>query len=130
MIFNYRIFITTMSKLFLPIFLFGSLGCSQSTDIESSDAISLLKNNEYYFLDVRTIKEHKEKSIPGTYCIPLQVIEQRIQEIDQYRGKNIIVYCRSGNRSGAATKILNANGFKAYNLVGGMNEWNGPVITH
>ena len=119
-----------MSKLFLPIFLFGSLGCNQSRDIESNNAISLLKNNEYYFLDVRTIKEHKEKSIHGKHCIPLQLIEKRIQELDEYRGKNIIVYCRSGNRSGTATKILNTNGFNAYNLVGGMNEWDGPVTTN
>ena len=53
-----------------------------------------------------------------------------IQEIDQYRGKNIIVYCRSGNRSRTAAKILNTNGFNAYNLVGGMNEWDGPVTTN
>ena len=119
-----------MSKIFLPILLFSSLGCNQSTDIESNDALNLLKNNEYYFLDVRTIKEHKEKSISGTHCIPLQEIEKRIQELDQYRAKNIIVYCRSGNRSRTATKILNTNGFNAYNLVGGMNEWDGPVTTN
>ena len=73
------------------------------------------------------MKEHNTKSIPNTACIPVQEIEQRIEEIDQYKNKKIIVYCRSGNRSGIATKILNQNGFDAYNMLGGMNGWKGEV---
>ena len=73
--------------------------------------------------------EHYDKSIPDTDCIPVQEIEKRIGELEQYRDKKIIVYCRSGNRSGTATKILNENGFDAYNLIGGMNGWKGEVET-
>ena len=51
-----------------------------------------------------------------------------LQRYDKYRYKKIIVYCRSGNRSGTATKILNENGFTAYNMLGGMNEWKGEVV--
>ena len=35
----------------------------------------------------------------------------------------MIVYCRNGNRSKTATKILNENGFNAYNMIVGMNSW-------
>ena len=49
--------------------------------------------------------------------------------LEDYRDKKIIVYCRSGNRSGTATKILNENGFDAVNLIGGMNEWSGVVVS-
>ena len=79
------------------------------------------------FLDVRTLGEHKNKSIRGTKCIPLQEIEQRLNEFEDKKGKKIIVYCRSGNRSKIATKILNNNGFYAYNLSGGINQWRGEV---
>jgi len=103
--------------------------CNQSPIIESKDAINLLDNDECYFLDVRTESEHYDKSIPDTDCIPVQEIEKRIGELEQYRDKKIIVYCRSGNRSGTATKILNENGFDAYNLIGGMNGWKGEVET-
>ena len=87
----------------------------------------MIGNDDYYFLDVRTIKEHKMKSIPNTDCIPVQEIEERMDELNDYRDKNIIVYCRSGNRSGIATKILNENGFNAINMIGGMNGWEGKV---
>ncbi len=90
--------------------------------------MALLNDNAYYFLDVRTIEEHKIKSIPDTDCIPIQEIEKRIVELDKYKDKKIIVYCRSGNRSGTATKILNENGFNAYNMIGGINGWKGEVV--
>ena len=101
--------------------------CSQSDTIENLSALNLVSNDDYYFLDVRTIKEHKMKSIPNTDCIPVQEIKERMEELNDYRDKKIIVYCRSGNRSGTATKILNENGFNAINMFGGMNEWKGKV---
>ncbi len=102
--------------------------CEEPATIESKKAMTLLNNDAYYFLDVRTTEEHKIKSIPDTDCIPVQEIEKRIVELDKYRDKKIIVYCRSGNRSGTATKILNENGFNAYNMLGGMNGWKGEVV--
>ena len=118
-----------MSRYIILILLFSltSFSCKQPAIIESHEAVGLLENDDYYFLDVRTLKEHNTKSIPNTACIPVQKIEQRIEEIAQYKDKKIIVYCRSGNRSEIATKILNQNGFDAYNMLGGMNEWKGEV---
>ena len=101
--------------------------CTQSDTIESLSALSMVENDDYYFLDVRTIKEHKAQSIPNTDCIPVQEIKERMDELNDKRDKKIIVYCRSGNRSGIATKILNENGFNAVNMIGGMNGWNGKV---
>ena len=108
-------------------FLLAFWSCSKSDTIESFSALSMIGNDDYYFLDVRTIKEHKMKSIPNTDCIPVQEIEERMDELNDYRDKKIIVYCRSGNRSGIATKILNENGFNALNMIGGMNGWKGKV---
>ena len=42
----------------------------------------LLDDVNYYFLDVRTIKEHENKSIPSTNCIPVQELEKRIDELN------------------------------------------------
>ena len=117
--------------LIVPQLLFIGLafwGCEEPATIESKNAMALLNNDAYYFLDVRTTEEHKIKSIPDTDCIPVQEIEKRIVELDKYRDKKIIVYCRSGNRSGTATKILNENGFNAYNMIGGINGWKGEVV--
>ena len=108
-------------------FLMSFLSCTQSDTIESHNALSMINNDDYYFLDVRTIKEHKIKSIPNTDCIPVHEIKNRMEELIDYQDKKIIVYCRSGNRSGTATKILNQNGFNAFNMIGGMNGWKGKV---
>ena len=67
------------------------------------------------FIDVRTPEEfasaHHEKSIN----IPLQEIESRMHEIP--KDKNIVLFCRSGNRSGMAKSILDKNGYtKTFNL--------------
>ena len=115
----------------LTSFIFISLimwHCNQSVTIEGKDAVNLVDNSEYYFLDVRTIIEHENNSIPSTDCIPVQELEERIDELDRYRKKKIIVYCRSGNRSSNAVRILNEDGFNAFNMIGGMNGWEGETI--
>ena len=114
-------------QIFLIIY-FTLFGCEPTATIEGQDAIKVLDNDKYYFLDVRTLSEHKTKSIPNTDCIPVQEIENKIRYLEKYRNKKIIVYCRSGNRSGTAVDILNRNGFNAYNMIGGINEWEGEII--
>ena len=104
--------------------------CNQSVTIESKNAVNLVDNSEYYFLDVRTMREHAYGAIPNTDCIPLQEIGQRLSELNDYKDKKIIVYCRSGNRSRKATKILKENGFDAVNLIGGMNSWEGDIVSN
>ncbi|GBD91279.1 thiosulfate sulfurtransferase PspE precursor [bacterium BMS3Abin04] len=77
-------------------------------------------------LDVRTPAELTGPlgHIEGVVNIPVQVLEQRIHELDKYKDKNIAVICRSGNRSGIATPILIEHGFKATNVLGGMIAYN------
>ena len=101
---------------------------NHSATIESKDAMMLLDDVCYYFLDVRTIIKHENKSIPSTDCIPVQELEERIDELNKHRKKKIIVYCRSGNRSSTAVKVLKENGFNAFNMIGGMNGWEGETI--
>ena len=107
--------------------LFLLFACNKLATISINEAIKYLENEEYYFLDVRTKREHLEKSILNTDCIPVQEIEERIEELEKYKDKKLIVYCRSGNRSKVATEILIQNGYDGYNLIGGMNKWNGKI---
>ena len=107
--------------------LFILTACNKPATISINDAIKYLENEEYYFLDVRTQIEHIDKSILNTDCIPVQEVEKRIEELEKYKDKKIILYCRSGNRSKVATEILIQNGYDGYNLIGGMNKWNGKI---
>jgi rhodanese-related sulfurtransferase len=52
----------------------------------------------------------------------------QIDEIEELKDKEVILYCRSGNRSGQACMFLDAMGFKnTRNLVGGMLAWQEKV---
>lgn len=77
-------------------------------------------------LDVRTCEEYDGTMghIEGSILIPLYELEDRLAELDEYKNREIIVICRSGNRSGIGTQILTENGFEALNMAGGMIAWN------
>ena len=75
-------------------------------------------------IDVREPHENADFNIGGV-LIPLgQVLSMQIDEIEDLKDKEVILYCRSGNRSGQACMFLDAMGFKnPKNLVGGMLAW-------
>jgi phage shock protein E len=95
--------------------------------LSSQQGEKLLSNHNYIFIDVRTQQEYDTGHIPNSTHIPVESLESRIDEIQKFKEKRIIVYCRSGNRSLKGTKILNKYGFEAVNLSGGMLQWKGPV---
>ena len=75
-------------------------------------------------LDVREPYENVEFNIGGQ-LIPLGKIQQmQIDDIEDWKEEEVIVYCRSGNRSGQACMFLETAGFtNVKNLVGGMLNW-------
>ena len=83
-----------------------------------------LKNRSILLLDVRTDAERKARNIKGSIHIPLNQLRRRAEELRKYKDKEIVCYCRSGNRSLNAALILQRQGFNAANLSGGINHWN------
>jgi rhodanese-related sulfurtransferase len=75
-------------------------------------------------IDVREPYENAEFNIGGK-LIPLGHIQSMmVDDIEDLKDQEIILYCRSGNRSGQAAMILDMLGFKdTKNLVGGMVAW-------
>lgn len=75
-------------------------------------------------LDVREPSEHADFNIGGI-LLPLGKVQtMQVDEIEDWKDKEVIVYCRSGNRSGQASLILEQLGFtNVANLVGGMLNW-------
>ena len=84
----------------------------------------LAAGEQLNIIDVREPHENAEFNIGGL-LLPLGKVQtMQIEEIEDLKDKEVIFYCRSGNRSGQACQILEMAGFKnAKNLVGGMLEW-------
>ena len=72
-------------------------------------------------LDVREDFEVIEGMIPGALHIPMGQLQARLSELDP--GVHVIVVCRSGNRSARVADALNAAGFSADTMAGGMIAW-------
>ena len=72
-------------------------------------------------LDVREEFEVIEGMIPGALHIPMGQLQARLSELDPK--VHVIVVCRSGNRSARVADALNAAGFSADTMTGGMIAW-------
>ncbi|MDF2386525.1 rhodanese-like domain-containing protein [Nostoc ellipsosporum NOK] len=75
-------------------------------------------------VDVREPNEHADFNIGGV-LVPLgRVQAMDVDELEAFKEEELVVYCRSGNRSGQACLLLETMGFKnAKNLTGGMLNW-------
>lgn len=75
-------------------------------------------------LDVREDYEHAEYNIGGTLLSLGKIQSMQVDDIMDWKDEEIIVYCRSGNRSGIACLFMEQVGFSnMVNLTGGMLGW-------
>jgi len=94
--------------------------------IGPQEARQLLRKGGVQFVDVREQDEYDAGHIPGITHIPLSQFTERAGELDPNR--ELVLVCRSGNRSGKACDYLQSIGYRHLtNLAGGMNDWDGDV---
>lgn len=74
-----------------------------------------------FVLDVRTQEEWDEYHAPNTTLIPLDELPARLSELP--KDQEIVVVCRSGNRSQQGRDILLQAGYNATSMTGGLKEW-------
>jgi rhodanese-related sulfurtransferase len=75
-----------------------------------------------YILDVRQPEEWDQVHIPGATLIPLGELASRVNEVP--RDQEVVVVCRSGNRSQEGRDILKQAGFEnVTSMQGGVNQW-------
>lgn len=111
------------------VLIFTSISFAQQVSpnsISMKEFKNILQSNKpIILLDVRTPEELAGPlgKIDNSINIPIQNLEQRINELKSYKDKEIIVICRTQNRSAVAVNILLQNGYKAKNFLGGMAEF-------
>ena len=81
------------------------------------DAAKLPRDGSFTLLDTRTAGEYARGHIEGFKNIPVDELRDRLDEIE--KGKPVYVICQSGLRSYIASRILEGNGYDAYNFAGG-----------
>jgi rhodanese-related sulfurtransferase len=84
----------------------------------------LMNKEEVVLLDVREPSETAGGKIAKAIQIPMDGLKKRIGELEKHKDKTLLVYCKTGARSGAACKELSRHGFeKVYSLNGGLLAW-------
>jgi rhodanese-related sulfurtransferase len=99
---------------------FNSMGCKNIGPETLNEKMN--SGEDFFLLDVRTPHENAAQAISGSYLIPLQELGYRMNELP--KDKEIVVYCRIGNRSAFACSHLSRMGYKVKNLEGGIMQWN------
>ena len=121
--------IIILMAIIVPKILINSESNENYENISVETAYNMINDTATFpnlvILDVRSQSEYDSGHINNSILIPVDELENRLGEIEQYENTEIIVYCRSGSRSRVASVILTSNGFsKIYNMMGGILAWN------
>lgn len=100
------IIMRTLLLLILGVVL---LACSQS-NVDTPAALAAIEQGAVV-IDVRTDEEVKDGMLPGAIHIPHQKILEGVSALNLSNDDTIVLHCRSGNRSGMAASMLQAEGY-------------------
>ncbi|MBD3156732.1 rhodanese-like domain-containing protein [Candidatus Peregrinibacteria bacterium] len=125
-----------ISIIFCSILLLAVVGCNQLPEEQSQDKeaieISALEtyqtiteNPSVIVIDVRTPEEYHQRHLSNSTLIPLDSLQEEIDRLTELdKTDEIIVYCRSGNRSAQAQALLDSMGYtNVKSMAGGINAW-------
>lgn len=115
------------------ILLLWPLVSRRGKEVDTMTAVQLINYKEALVLDVREGSEYESGHVSNSKHIPADKLEQRLQELDKFKDKPVILIHRRGaNTTGKAGSILRSQGFQhVYNLAGGFDAWqqaNLPIV--
>ena len=103
-----------------------SAGYQTITPAEAKERIG---QDGVVLLDVRTAEEYSEQHIEGAILLPVDEIAEKAGSVLPDKTATIIVYCRSGNRSAVASRLLVGMGYKNVYNMGGISDWPYETVT-
>jgi rhodanese-related sulfurtransferase len=93
-------------------------------DLSATEMVQLMNHDDPLLLDVRESGELTQGVIKGAKHIPVSDLTKRVSELNKFKGRKVIAYCRSGQRSSHACRILKKHDFSdVYHLAGGVLAW-------
>lgn len=92
--------------------------------VGTAQAVQVMNQEGSLVLDVREDSEVRHGKIKGARHIPLAQLKTRLVELESFKTKPVLVYCRSGSRSAHACSVISKAGFQdVSNLAGGIIAW-------
>lgn len=94
----------------------------------AKEAKAEIDKGDVIILDVRTNEEYISGHIENSILIPVDEIEKEAENILKDKEEKILVYCRSGNRSSQASKLLVKMGYTNVYDFGGIKDWPYAIV--
>jgi rhodanese-related sulfurtransferase len=96
----------------------------RANQMDPTAAIRLMNNDEAVVIDVREEKDFSNGHIKNAKNVPMSSFKSQLDSLEKHKDKPVLAYCRSGNLSGKACRILKHSGFtNVHNLAGGILNW-------
>jgi phage shock protein E len=109
-----------MFRLFATLLAFAT--SANAAGIDQQAAIDALQQPDTVLIDVRTAEEYAQGALPGSLRIEPQEIRQRIASVVPDKNTTVVLYCRTGRRSGGAQETLQRLGYRDVINAGGYDE--------
>ena len=111
------------------VLLLSSCGASYK-QISQDEAMQMMQEQTgYLIVDVRRPDEFAESHIAGAINVPNEEITDEMPELLPDKDQLLLIYCRSGNRSKEASQKLADIGYTNVYEFGGINTWEGEIVT-
>jgi rhodanese-related sulfurtransferase len=91
------------------------------SELSPRQVAELLERSDAQLIDVRTQEERQAGRIAGDRHVELMALTEAAQTISAEQP--VVFYCRSGNRSAMAVEAFRGAGYEAYNMAGGLLDW-------
>ena len=93
-------------------------------EVVPAEAVRLINKEDAMVLDVRESNELGQGSIIDSKHIALSVLPEKLENLARDKDKPILVFCKMGNRSAQACKLLLKNSYtNVFGLKGGITAW-------
>ena len=97
---------------------------SGAQQVSAFEAVQLINRKDAIVVDVREPAEFKVGRVANSRNIPLKELDAKLNELEKFKNKPILLLCQSGNRSASASGTLKKAGFaEVVALAGGLAAW-------
>lgn len=121
---NYHLFIALAVMLGLILWTEIKRATKGFKEITPAEAVTLINQEDALVLDVREADEHSQGSIINAKHVALSALPQKANDLSQNKHRPILVFCKTGNRSPKACKVLAGSQYtRVFGLKGGITAW-------